>query len=61
MWPFEVALGRYGRIRVHSAAECWTCPGVIPSQIMGAGGSMLVHRAPLSRYKPLDPLSNMTV
>ena len=26
MWPLEAAVGSCGSVRVHSAADCWTCP-----------------------------------
>ena len=61
MWNFEAALGSCGSVRVQSSADCWTCTMAVLTQIVGAGGLMLVHRYPLSRYKSLDPLSNMAV
>ena len=48
MWPFEVAVVSFGSARLHSAADCWTCPVALPTWIVGEDGLMLVHWGPLS-------------
>ena len=49
MWPSEAAVRSCGSARVHTSAECWTCPVAVPTQIMVADGLMLVNRATLVR------------
>ena len=49
MWPLETDVGICGSARVHAAADCWTCPVAVPTQIMVADGLMLVNRATLVR------------
>ena len=61
IWHLGAAVGSCGSARVHAAADCWTFPVEVTTQIVGWYGFILVHGAYLARYALLDPISTIEV